>query len=47
MSNPSHIEVILAEADEVVEKSLSKDGVKLNSRQRGREARRALTQGEN
>jgi large subunit ribosomal protein L17e len=43
MSNPSHIELILAEGAEVVQKSNESVERRLNSRQRGREARKAIT----
>ncbi|KAF2843772.1 ribosomal protein L22 [Patellaria atrata CBS 101060] len=45
MSNPSHIEVILSEEGETVQKSpevVSREG-RLNSRQRGARVRRAIT----
>ncbi|KAH7109613.1 ribosomal protein L22/L17 [Dendryphion nanum] len=44
MSNPSHIEVILVEAPENVEKNNQDVQVRLNSRQRGARARRAITE---
>ncbi|KAF2008906.1 putative 60S ribosomal protein L17 [Aaosphaeria arxii CBS 175.79] len=43
MSSPSHIEVILTEGEEVVEKSKDVEGLRLNSRQRGQRTRRAIT----
>lgn len=45
MSNPCHIELILTEADEVVQKSEDVAGreVRLNSRQRGARVRQAIT----
>ncbi|KAF2247048.1 60S ribosomal protein L17 [Trematosphaeria pertusa] len=44
MSNPCHIELILTEGTEAVQKSpQALDRARLNSRQRGREARRAIT----
>ena len=43
MSNPSHIELILAEGAEVVQKSNESVERRLNSRQRGREVRKAIT----
>ncbi|OCK84280.1 ribosomal protein L22 [Lepidopterella palustris CBS 459.81] len=44
MSNPCHIEMILAEGDEVVQKSPQVvQEVRLNSRQRGARVRRAIT----
>ncbi|CAO2652633.1 Nn.00g009160.m01.CDS01 [Neocucurbitaria sp. VM-36] len=46
MSNPSHIELILAEGAEVVQKSNQTLERRLNSRQRGREARKAITASE-
>jgi large subunit ribosomal protein L17e len=46
MSNPCHIEMILTEGEEVVQKSeeslVSKEG-RLNTRQRGARLRRAIT----
>ena len=43
MSNPCHIELILTEAAEAVQKSSDTLERRLNSRQRGRETRRAIT----
>jgi large subunit ribosomal protein L17e len=43
MSNPSHIELILTEGAEVVQKSPETVERRLNSRQRGREVRKAIT----
>lgn len=43
MSNPSHIELILIEGSEVVQKSTESVERRLNSRQRGREVRKAIT----
>jgi large subunit ribosomal protein L17e len=43
MSNPSHIELILTEGAEVVQKSNQSVERRLNSRQRGREVRKAIT----
>jgi len=46
MSNPCHIEMILAEGDEVVQKSpqvVHREEARLNSRQRGARVRRAIT----
>lgn len=43
MSNPSHIELILTEGAEVVQKSPQTVERRLNSRQRGREVRKAIT----
>lgn len=44
MSNPCHIELILTEAEEAVQKSDAVvDGPRLNSRQRGSRVRKALT----
>jgi large subunit ribosomal protein L17e len=43
MSNPSHIELILTEGAEVVKKSTEGVERRLNSRQRGREVRKAIT----
>lgn len=45
MSQPCHIELILTEAEEVVQKGpVAKREAHLSSRQRGAEIRRALTQ---
>lgn len=46
MSNPSHIELILAEGSEAVQKSSSALDRRLNSRQRGRAVRKAITASE-
>jgi large subunit ribosomal protein L17e len=49
MSNPCHIELILTEGEEVVQKAphaLVKEEAHLNSRQRGARIRRAITEGE-
>ena len=46
MSNPSHIELILTEGAEVVQKSNESVERRLNSRQRGREVRKAITASE-
>jgi large subunit ribosomal protein L17e len=45
MSNPCHIELILTEGDEVVQKSdvAVEREERLNSRQRGRRIRQAIT----
>jgi large subunit ribosomal protein L17e len=45
MSNPCHIELILTEAEEVVQKSEAVEGreLHLSSRQRGVRQRRAIT----
>jgi len=43
MSNPSHVELILTEGAEVVKKSTEVVERRLNSRQRGREVRKAIT----
>lgn len=43
MSNPSHIELILTEAAEVVQKSNQTLERRMNSRQRGRAVRKAIT----
>ena len=45
MSNPCHVELILTEADEVVEKStaVALSDEHLSSRQRGARIRKALT----
>jgi large subunit ribosomal protein L17e len=43
MSNPSHIELILTEGAEVVQKGPQSVERRLNSRQRGKEARKAIT----
>lgn len=45
MSNPSHVELILAEGAEVVKKA-DPPARRLNSRQRGREVRKAITASE-
>ncbi|KAI4143001.1 MAG: hypothetical protein L6R39_004746, partial [Caloplaca ligustica] len=48
MSNPCHIELILTEAEEVVQKGphvVKREGEHLNSRQRGSRVRRAITAG--
>jgi len=46
MSNPSHIELILTEAAEVVQKSNQTLERRMNSRQRGRAVRKAITASE-
>ena len=46
MSNPCHVEMILTEGAEVVQKSpeiVHREEVRLNSRQRGARVRRAIT----
>jgi len=46
MSNPCHIEMILTEGTEVVQKSpevVVREEARLNSRQRGARTRRAIT----
>ena len=46
MSNPCDIELILTEGEEVVQKSpqvVSREEARLNSRQRGRRTRKAIT----
>ena len=47
MSNPCHIEMILTEGEEVVQKgshvTKREEGLRLNSRQRGQRVRRAIT----
>lgn len=46
MSNPCHIELILTEGDEVVQKSdqvVGREELRLNSRQRGARLRKAIT----
>jgi large subunit ribosomal protein L17e len=46
MSNPCHIELILTEGEEVVQKSESvveREEILLNARQRGARQRRAIT----
>jgi len=46
MSNPCHIELILTEGAEVVQKApevVAREEVRLNSRQRGSRTRRAIT----
>lgn len=46
MSNPCHIEMILTEGDEVVQKSdevANREELRLNSRQRGARVRKAIT----
>ncbi|KKA17901.1 60S ribosomal protein L17, partial [Rasamsonia emersonii CBS 393.64] len=47
MTNPCHIELILTEGDEVVQKApvVARTEQRLNSRQRGAQIRRAITQG--
>ena len=48
MSNPCHIELILTEGEEVVQKGpqvAEMEKKRLNSRQRGVRLRRAITQG--
>lgn len=45
MSNPCHIELILTEAEEVVQKSeavVAREEDRLNSRQRGARVRKAI-----
>jgi large subunit ribosomal protein L17e len=44
MTNPCHIELILTEGEETVQKGpvVKKEGVHLSSRQRGTQIRRAL-----
>lgn len=45
MSNPCHIEMILTEGAEVVQKStqtVAREDLRLNSRQRGQRVRRAI-----
>lgn len=49
MSNPCHIELILTEGEEVVQKgpnTVAREKARLNTRQRGAAARRAITNGE-
>ena len=49
MSNPCHIELILTEGEEVVQKNpqaVTREKVRINSRQRGARVRRAITSGE-
>ncbi len=49
MSNPCHIELILTEGEEVVQKSpetMARQKARMNTRQRGAAARRAITSGE-
>ena len=46
MSNPCHIELILTEGEEVVQKSeqvVGREELRLNSRQRGARVRQAIT----
>lgn len=46
MSNPCHIELILTEGEEVVQKSeqvADREALRLNSRQRGTRLRKAIT----
>ena len=43
MSNPCHIEMILTEGEEVVQKATEDAGVRINSRQRAQRNRRAIT----
>lgn len=49
MSNPCHIEMILTEGEEVVQKAPQKvhreQGLHLTSRQRAQRVRKAITQG--
>ena len=48
MSNPCHIEMILTEGEEVVQKApavTKREGLHLSSRQRATRVRRAITQG--
>ena len=48
MSNPCHIEMILTEGEEVVQKApevVHREEARLNARQRGARARRAITAG--
>lgn len=42
MTNPCHIELILTEAEETVAKAAENKEVRLSSRQRGAQLRRAL-----
>jgi large subunit ribosomal protein L17e len=44
MTNPCHIELILTEAEEVVAKAPHAVAVRLSSRQRGAQIRRAITE---
>lgn len=46
MTNPCHIELILTEGEEVVQKAaiVKREGVRLTSRQRGAQIRRAITE---
>jgi large subunit ribosomal protein L17e len=46
MSNPSHIELILTEGAEVVQKAPDVLERRLNSRQRGKATRKAITASE-
>ncbi|KAF2874037.1 60S ribosomal protein L17 [Massariosphaeria phaeospora] len=43
MSNPSHIELILTEGQEVVPKGPQTGSIRMNTRQRGRATRQAIT----
>jgi len=43
MSNPCHIEMILTEGEEVVQKAPETAGVRINSRQRAQRNRKAIT----
>jgi large subunit ribosomal protein L17e len=43
MSNPCHIELILTEGEEVVQKGPNTVGERLTSRQRGARTRKAIT----
>ena len=43
MSNPCHIELILTEGTEVVQKGPQTGAVRLNSRQRGARVHKAIT----
>ena len=48
MSNPCHIELILTEGEEVIQKGpqiVESEKKRLNTRQRGARVRRAITQG--
>jgi large subunit ribosomal protein L17e len=47
MTNPCHIELILTEGEEVVQKGphvVGRESVRLNSRQRGAQIQRAITE---
>jgi large subunit ribosomal protein L17e len=48
MTHPCHVELILTEGEEVVQKTtqiISRESTRLSSRQRGVQMRRAITEG--